>query len=215
MDDGTVAAFLIVLLALSSWFPADVGTARLGASLGAAAFGFFLYFPAVFAFDRLGSLEAGAWLGLCTVLIPLGVLVAAPVVAPTSTRRGPDALISLLGIALLVAGVWLPVESGGDSVWNVSSSGHALGLLMLVLAVLNAAALAAGRGELRAVLAATSFGLLAAGLIVTAFEDFGKLGSGSWLEACAGVLLLLGAAPWSPVRLRYEEAPASLSQSPR
>src|SRR5580765_6890366 len=34
VDDGTAAAYLIVLLSLSSWFPAEVGTARLCAALG-------------------------------------------------------------------------------------------------------------------------------------------------------------------------------------
>jgi hypothetical protein len=222
VDDGTTAAFLLVLLALSSWFPAEVGSGTLGAALGAAPFGFFLYFPAVLAFDSLGSLRAGAWLGLCTVLIPVGALVAAhSSFQPTAERRGAEELTSLLGIVLLAVGIWLPVQSGGDSFWNISSSGHALGFLMLLLASLNAALLvAAGAGraaaaELRVVVAAASFGLLAAGVVVTAFEDFGSLGSGSWLEACAGLLLLLGSARWSALPARYEEAPASLSQSPR
>jgi hypothetical protein len=222
VNDGTVAAFLIVLLALSSWFPAEVGSATRGAALGATAFGFFLYLPAVFAFDNLGSLGAGAWLGLCTLLIPLGVLLAAgPSFEAGREPRGPGMMIGLLGIALVVAGIWLPVHDGGDSFWNTSSSGHALGLLMLLLAAVNAALLVAtdlGRaraGGLRIVAAAVTFGLLAAVVVESAFENFGTLGSGAWLEACAGLLVLLGALRWSLAPAGYEEAPASLSQSPR
>jgi hypothetical protein len=214
VDDGTAAAYLIVLLSLSSWFPAEVGTARLCAALGGAAFGFFLFIPALLAFDRFGLLGPGAWLGLCTVLIPLGVLAAEPSPAERSDgRRGPRDAIALLGTALLVAGIWLPIASGGDSFWNASSSGHALGLLMVLLAVVDASMVAAPRlGDVRLVAAAATFGLLAAALVAAAFGEFGTLGAGAWLEACAGGLILGGAVRW-PALARY--APASLSQSPR
>jgi hypothetical protein len=214
VDDGTAAAYLIVLLSLSSWFPAEVGTARLCAALGGAAFGFFLFVPALLAFDRLGLLGPGAWLGLCTVLIPLGVLAAEPSPAERSGGRlGPGDAIALLGIALLVAGIWLPIGSGGDSFWNASSSGHALGLLMVLLAVVDAVLVAApGLGDVRLVAAAATFGLLAAALVAAAFGELGTLGAGAWLEACAGGLILGGAVRW-PAPARY--APASLSQSPR
>jgi hypothetical protein len=212
VDDGTAAAFLIVLLSLSSWFPAEVGTARLGIALGAAAFGFFLFVPAVFAFDELGSLGSSGWLGLCTVLIPVGVIFAEPA-EPPARGRGFGEAIGLLGIVLLLVGIWLPFESGGPSAWNESSSGHALGLLMLLLGVLNAVLVVApGLEDLRLLTAAATFGLLAAPVIISAFDQFGTLGAGAWLEACAGVVILVGAGG-SPAVARY--APASLSQSPR
>jgi hypothetical protein len=98
--------------------------ATFGAALGAAAFGFFLYVPAVFAFDSLGLLGAGAWLGLCTLLIPLGVLVAAPSsFEPVSRRRGPDVLTRrssaprspvALGSASLESS-WPPRASGSSA----------------------------------------------------------------------------------------------------
>lgn len=211
-DDGTAAAFLIVLLALSSWFPAEVGTARLCIVLGGAAFGFFLFLPAIFAFDRLGSLGSSGWLGLCTVLIPVGVIFAEPL-APSTRDRGLGDALGLLGIVLLLVGIWLPHESGGPSAWNESSSGHALGLLMLLLAVLDAVLLVApGLADLQVLTAAATFGLLGAPVIIFAFDQLGTLGAGAWLQACAGVLILAGSTGW-PAVARY--APASLSQSPR
>ena len=75
VDDGTTAAFLIVLLSFTSLLPAEIGRDLVAAAAGSAAFGFFLVIPSIYAFDSLGSLESGAWLGVCTALIPLGALV--------------------------------------------------------------------------------------------------------------------------------------------
>ena len=71
-DDGTVLAFLLVALILSAVHLAagkDVGAAV----AGSAALGFFLLIPATFGFDRFGYIDVGGWLGVCTVLIPLGI----------------------------------------------------------------------------------------------------------------------------------------------
>jgi hypothetical protein len=212
VDDGTTAAFLIVLLSLSSWFPAEVGTGRFCIAIGGAAFGFFLFLPTLLAFDHLDSLGSGGWLGLCTVLIPVGVVFAEPA-EPSPRSRGLREAIGLLGIVLLVVGIWLPFESGGPSAWNESASGHALGLLMLLLAVLDALLLVVtGLADLQLMVAAASFGLLAAPVIISAFDQLGTLGAGAWLQACAGVLILVSSTGW-PAMARY--APASLSQSPR
>jgi len=75
VDDGTTAAFLIVLLSFTSLLPAEIGRDLVAAAAGSAAFGFFLVIPSIYAFDSFGSLESGAWLGVCTALIPLGALV--------------------------------------------------------------------------------------------------------------------------------------------
>lgn len=222
VDDGTTAAFLLVLLALSSWYPAEVGSPALAAGLGAAAFGFFLFLPALLGFDYLGSLDAGAWLGLCTALVPIGVIVAATAEgrAEPGPRlifdvRDPRTLIGLVGCGLVLGGIWLPMANEGASFWNVSFSGHTLGLLMLLLALLNTVLLALPRLRLmRIVVAGATFGLVAAELILSAFEELGTLGSGAWLEACAGLLLVVATA-WPAVGRAAYEAPASLSQSAR
>jgi hypothetical protein len=200
VSDGTVAAFLLVLIALASWLPAEVGPASLGAALGAAAFGFFLRLPAVAAFDQFGSLKAGAWLGLCAALIPIGGLLqsAKPGAAPLAA--GPVTLVPAVGLALVVVGVWLPAENEA-SYWDASSSGHALGLLVILLAVITAFAIALRHATAALLLAATTFGLVEVSLVGSAFEDFGVLGSGAWLGACGGLLLLSGVLWLQPGRV--------------
>lgn len=212
VDDGTAVAFLLVLLSFASWFPAEVWRDRYGAAAGAAAFGFFLFVPAVFAFDSLGTLDAGAWLGLCSALIPIGYLVvraserkaddvAGPQTAPpgaVDSGNAPGLLLSFAGLAVIFIGIWFPAEDGGKSFWNLSFSGHAVGILMLILVAANAALLAvhvssrARVADIALLVAATTFGLVEWELIWNAFESFGSLGSGGWLEACGGVLLLFG-----------------------
>ena len=203
-DDGTVFAFLLVLLAFASLFPSEAGRDLQVAAGGAAAFGFFLLLPATAAFDRFGVLDSGAWLGLCTVLIPLGLLTASwseerPAHSRQDLRRGAGLPVCTLALALLVAGIWLDANSAGQSYWNLSSSGHAVGIVMLVLVALNVVLLGGPAhlampdlGDLDVLVAATTFGFVEVGLVSTAFEDFGSLGAGGWLEACAGVMLIVG-----------------------
>ncbi len=64
---------------------------------------------------------------------------------------------------------------------------------MIVLVVLNVVLLGGpahlpmpNLGELDVLVAATTFGFLEAGLVSTAFEEFGKLGAGAWIEAAGG-----------------------------
>ena len=203
VDDGTTVAFLLVLLSLASWLPAEVGRDLFGAAAGAAAFGLFVFIPSSAAFSQLGYLDSGAWLGLCTALIPLGALVMwserESGDRQSQTSIGIGLPVVLAGLALIVVGIWLDAASGGPSYWNISSSGHAAGVLMLLLAALNAVLVAGPAfvpmptlANLDVLVAAATFGYVEAGLISTAFEDFGSLGTGGWIEACAGALLLLG-----------------------
>lgn len=203
VDDGTTLAFLLVLLSLASWMPAEIGRDLFGAVAGAAAFGLFLFFPATAAFDSLGYLHSGAWLGLCTLLVPIGAFVSSgrglSLSSPRRAPHVPGLLVALAGIVLVVAGIWPDADSGGDSFWSFASSGHAVGILLLLLAALNVVLLFGpalrpmpALGDLDLVVAAATFGFVEAGLITTAFEEFGSLGAGAWLEACAGFLLLAG-----------------------
>ena len=70
---------------------------------------------------------------------------------------------------------------------------------MLVLVVLNVVLLGGPAhlpmpelGDLDVLVAATTFGFVEFFLVSAAFEDFGPLGVGAWLEACGGILLMLG-----------------------
>lgn len=215
-DHGAVSAFLIVTLAYASYLPAEVGKDTSGAVVGVVAFGFFLFTPAVYAFNQLDQLGAAAWLGLCTILIPIGAHVvraaegehtaeAAPP-SPAIALRNPLTSLALLGVGLVVVGIWLPLESGGASLWNASASGHALGLLLLLVAVLAVVAIlgplvSPAVTRFRTLLiAAATFGLVEAPFIHTAFNQLGSLGTGGWLAAVGGLLLFGGVvlAPLSP-----------------
>jgi hypothetical protein len=205
-DDGTVFAFLVVLLSFASWFTSDVGRDLLAAAGGAAAFGFFLFLPATAAYDSFGVLDSGSWLGLCAVLIPVGALVArraGPTPTAPGTRRsaarGLGLPVCTAALVLVVVGIWLDIASDGPSYWNVSASGHAVGILMLVLVALNVVLIGGPAhltvpdvANLDVIVAAVTFGFVEAGLVSTAFEDFGALGTGAWIEACAGVVLMVG-----------------------
>jgi hypothetical protein len=198
-DDGTVIAFLIITLSLASHFPAEIGADAQGAAFGSAAFGFFLFTPALFAFDNLGSLGSAGWLGLCTVLIPIGFFMVeraeaghAPAAALPSRHVTKDAtlLVTTIGLALIVVSVWLDASDSGPSYWNASKT---LAILILLLAVANAllAMRAPATSNLALLTAATTFGLVEVGFVQTAFENFGSLGAGGWLQAFGGVFLLV------------------------
>jgi hypothetical protein len=202
VDDGTTAAFLIMLLSFTSFLPAEIGRDLVAAAAGSAAFGFFLVIPSIYAFDSFGRLESGAWLGVCTGLIPLGaLLVFAAEGAPTKTPavgRGPSLLVATVGLVLVAVGIWLELGHGGPTYWNASSSGHAAGLLLILLVLADSALLAGAAhssarvGDLVVLTAAATFGFTVFAVVAGAFDDFGTLGAGAWVEACGGALLLGG-----------------------
>jgi hypothetical protein len=213
LDHGVVVAFLISTLAMASYLPAEVGHDSAGAAAGTAAFGFYLYIPAGFAFDHLGTPGAAAWLGLGTVLVPIGWAIvraaeraheAAAAAPPATTNataalRDPKAAIAIAGVILLAAGIWLPVVTNGPSFWNGSFSGHALGIVLLIATLANAVALLgplvsriAVSPDATLLLAAGTFGLVAASWLQYAFSHLGSLGTGSWVEAVGGLLLIVG-----------------------
>jgi hypothetical protein len=211
-DDGTVLAFLIVTLGLAAGLllAGQAGFRAfdaVAAAAGGAAFGFYLFVPAVLAFERLGDLGPGGWLGICAVLVPLGAGLAAGVEQrhrKSARGRPPAGAVASagIGVALVVSGIWLDVRTGpgSGSYWDASTSGHALGILMLALAALCGALLVAtasapspALADATFVAAAVTFGLVESELVADSFGHLGTMGAGAWLEAAAGLLLLLGA----------------------
>jgi hypothetical protein len=206
-DDGTVLAFLLVSLIVTAMLLAAAFAGRDGldaaaAMAGSAAFGFYLFIPAGFGFNHLDLVDAGGWLGICSGLIPLGLLYSLNS-RPRAVRRPPveAAVPVILGRILCLIAIWLTAEVG-TSYWNLFDKGRALPALMLLLVigggVLGASTTfasptaAAADGAL--ILGAVTFGLYEAEVIQSAFNTFGSLGAGAWLGSAGALVLLLGVA---------------------
>jgi hypothetical protein len=204
--DGTVMAAGIIILGLAACCLAAsllLGKENLdltAAVAGAAAFGFFLYLPASMAFKYIDKFSWGAWLGICAGLIPLGA-GAAHLWQKRSGAKAPGVTLwtvaAAVGLLLIVIGIWSEVNSGA-SYWDASASGHTLGLLLLVLAIVSALLIAAAANARKAELAdlalivsAITVGLAIAEGVGDAFNQFGDMGTGAWLELFGGLVLLL------------------------
>ena len=208
-DDGTIMAVGIIVLGLAACCLAAslLGAADLdlvAATAGAVGFGFFLYFPALAAFKSFDRLGTGAWLGVCAGLIPLGAGVAHFAARGRSAAKAPAAnpatAVAAIGLVLIVVGIWSEIaDKSGISYWNGSSSGHALGLLLLLLAIASALLIAGAvntrSGSLAAlalIVSGITAGLAMGEGIHDAFGAFGRMGSGAWMELFGGLALLVG-----------------------
>jgi hypothetical protein len=218
-DDGTIIAAAVIVLGFVACclLVSLAGVANLdlvAATAGAIGFGFLLLKPAQFAFQSLSLLEAGAWLGVCSGLIPLGAGYAHFVSARAADSKPPrvnlgTALVTA-GFAGLAIGVWFAIEKGTVSYWDASTSKHALGFLMLgavavsvlilVLAVVMKNGLVA---DLALIVSGISVGLAVAVVILKAFGSLGQVGTGGWIELSAALALLLGL-----VAMRLEKVPS-------
>src|SRR5258708_7662562 len=93
-DDGTVLAFLLVALILTAILLGATisGNAELdmpAAVVGSAAFGFYLFIPSAYGFNHFDIVDTGGWLGICTVLIPLGLWYSMSSRPATMNRLSP------------------------------------------------------------------------------------------------------------------------------
>jgi hypothetical protein len=190
--DGTIGAFALLLACLAALALVAGFTGALFA-VGAVMLGFYAFVPAVLAFDDWDRTRAGTWIALAAGgLIVIGTAISYLNAPAASTPGGVSAasLTAGAGVALLFPGIFLDA-SGGESYW--SSSGHSLGVVMLVVA--GAAALAwaatvAGmptRG-LDQALTLVALGLVAFFPVGAAWGDFGNLDSGCWLAFAGGIL---------------------------
>lgn len=203
-DDGTMMAYILATLigAALLLLAGFVGIRALdcaAAVTGAAAFGFLLFYPTAFSFDRIGI---GGWFGICAVLVPIGAWTAHVAGrSGTPVRKQPPLLMTLpvtVGMALCVAGIWLPAE-GTTKFWDFGG-GHMAGFLLLELIILIAVLVLSALGgalpiaaDAGLLVAGVAFGLAETNVIVTAFNHFGELRYGAWLLTAGGVVLLAGA----------------------
>ena len=207
-DDGTVMAAAIIVLGLAACCLAAsllLGKENLdlaAAVAGAAGFGFFLYQPSLMAFKYIDKLSWGAWLGICAALIPLGAGAA------HFWRRRSDAkaqgvtlwtVAAAVGLLLIAVGIWMHVaDAVSITYWNASYSGHALGLLLLLLVIVSAVLIAlavnakkAELADLALIVSAILVGVAIAQGVHDAFGDFSQMGTGAWLELFGGLVLLV------------------------
>jgi len=182
------------------------------AAIGALLVGYWLFFPAAFAFDQWDDTGVGLWLTLAgAVLIAAGA--ALPALASGAARSTPAGtstpmLAAGLGIVLVFPSIWLDANNG-ENYWN--AGGHSLGIVMLALTIV--AALAWGgsisgaptRG-LDLTVALVLLGLFAVTPVGSAFNDFGSVDVGGWL-GLAGAILAAGGI-WAA---RGAEAPRTVA----
>jgi hypothetical protein len=207
-DDGTILAAMIILLGLAaccllaSLLLGKVELDLIAAVAGAVALGVFLYNPALVAFKDIGKLSWGGWLGIASILIPVGA-GAAQLWHRRSDAKAPGinpwTAAAAIGLVLITIGIWSEfVDKSGISYWKASTSGHAMGLLLLVLVIASAICILAAANtrkaelsDLAMIVSAVLVGLVVANPIHEAFGSFGNLGTGGWLGLAGGLVLLL------------------------
>jgi hypothetical protein len=205
-DDGTILAFLLVTLILTALLLGDSlrGNDRDAAAAvtGSMAFGFYLFIPGGFGFNHFDVLDSGAWLGICSGLIPLGLWYSLAARSRTVSRPSAElALVPIAGRIMCLIAIWLTAEPDlHKSYWNLVDEGRALPTLMLLLVIgggiVGASTTFASASRTAAdsvlILAALTFGLYCAEVIASAFNEFGTLGAGAWLGAVGSLVLLVG-----------------------
>jgi hypothetical protein len=204
-DDGTVLAFLLITLIPAAMLVGASLTGRedldaAAAVAGSAAFGFYLFIPSAFGFNHFEFIGTGGWLGVCAGLIPLGMWCSLSSRSTTISRLSPElAAPAILGRVLCIVAIWLTADAG-ESYWNLLDQGRALPALMLLL-VIGGAALGVATtfgsatrvtADGALIFAAITFGLFEALLIGNAFDEFGRLDTGSWLGSVGALILLIG-----------------------
>ena len=207
-DDGTVLTIGLIIVALNAGcllaalLLGKMNLDLTAAVAGAVAFGFFLYLPARVAFKDMGHFSWGAWLGIAAVLVPLGA-GAAHFWRKRSDAKAPGVTLwtvaAAAGLILILIGIWSKVlDASSITYWNASSSGHAIGLLLLVLVIVSASLIAmavtskkAETADLALIVSAVTVGVAVAQGVHDAFGSLGNMGTGAWLQLIGGLVLLI------------------------
>jgi hypothetical protein len=202
--DGSMGGLLLILallaiLALAGAFVTNDRDFDIAyGAIGGIGFGIYLFYPAVLAFNQWDRLDAGAWLGLCSALTFIGASIATwssdrPVRRPSAA----GAVIALVGLGLVVGGLFPDFVTGRGSYWSFGGNDHSFGILMLIVVVLEVLAIAAAYSGS----AGTDSAVLLGGIILgaaiaipdqSAFNHFGDLGTGAWLMGIGGLLVGVG-----------------------
>src|SRR6266542_3127323 len=139
-----------------------------------------------------------AWLGVCSALVLIGALIAlGPSMAAGAHPAAIGTLLALVGLGLVLAGLWTKTTNEPGTYWNVPGAGHSLGVLMLILVVLSAVAVAAahaariGQDAALAVAGAT-LGITVFLPVLAAFNNLDELRAGAWLAGIGGIVLMVG-----------------------
>ena len=217
--DGSLAGLLLILgvaaaLALIGAFVDGSREYDLAyGMIGGVGFGIYLFWPAVFAFDQWNQLDAGAWLGLCSALTFIGAAIATwGTDRSTSRPSGAGALVAVVGLGLIVGGLFPEFVPGRGSYWNITGAGHSFGVLMLILVVLEGLAIAAAWTRSAGMDSALLLGgvTFGAGIAIpsqSAFNHFGDLGTGAWLLGVGSLLVAVGVLAMWAFSEEEEEAP--------
>lgn len=204
-DDGTLGGLLLILAILAALaLAAAFATGRRDydiayGAIGGVAFGIYLFLPAVLAFNQWKYLDTGAWLGLCAALTLIGASIATwPPDRAVARPAVAGMLLALVGLVLVLAGLFPDVESAGrGSYWNLSGSGHSFGILMIILVLLVALSIGAAYSMASGMDSALLLGAVTLGAAIAipvgeAFNNLGDLGTGAWLTAIGGILVAVG-----------------------
>lgn len=190
---GLGAAIIALVLALAAWTGQSGWDGWLFA-IGAFLVGYWGFFPAVTAFGDWDQTRAGLWLAFVGgLLIAIGAAWAISIAGGARTTPAgttQPALAAGLGIALIFPGIFLDA-SDGTSYW--AASGHSLGIVMLILAILAGLVWAAtitgtATHGLDVALTLILLGITAFNVVGSAFGDFGTLDTGGWLAFAGGIL---------------------------
>ena len=202
--DGTLGGLLLILgllaiLALAGAFVTGDRDYDLAyGAIGGIGFGIFLFYPAVLAFDQWDQLDPGAWLGLCSALTFVGAAIATWSSDRAAGRpSAAGAVTALIGLGLVVGGLFPSFIDGAGSYWSIAENGHSFGILMLIVVVLEVLAIAAAFSGAAGVDSAVLLGAIILGAAIaipdqSAFNHLGDLGTGAWLMGVGGLLVGVG-----------------------
>jgi hypothetical protein len=202
--DGSLAGLLLILeiAALLALIGALMDGSReydlAYGMIGGVGFGIYLFYPAVLAFDQWDQLDSGAWLGLCSGLTFVGASIATwGSDRPVSRPSPAGAVVAVVGLGLVVAGLFPDFITGRGSYWNIAGAGHSFGILMLILVVLVGLSIAAAWTQSAGLDSAVLLGgvTLGAGVALpaqSAFNHFGDLATGAWLMGVGCLLVGIG-----------------------